>query len=91
MKTIGVRVLRQHASRVLRLAERGETFQVTDRGRPLALITPLRSGDPMEELRAAGDVSEAQGSVDDLPLPLTIPRAAKRPSKVLARLRAHER
>ena len=91
MKTIGVRELRQNASSVLRLAERGETFQVTDRGRPLALITPLSSGDPMKELRAAGEVSEARGSVDDLPLPLTIPRGAKRPSKVLAGLRSDER
>ena len=91
MKTIGVRELRQQASDVLRLAERGETFQVTDRGRPVALITPLRGGDPMEELRAAGDVSAARGSIDDLPPPLTIPRGAKRPSAALARLRAHER
>jgi prevent-host-death family protein len=91
MKTIGVRDLRQNASAVLRLAERGETIQVTDRGRPVALITPLRGRDALEELRTAGDVSEPQGSIDDLPAPLAIPRAAKRPSQVLARLRANER
>jgi prevent-host-death family protein len=91
VKTIGIRDLRQNASSVLRLAERGETVQVTDRGRPVALITPLRDRDALEELRAAGDVSEPQGSVDDLPPALAIPRTAKRPSQVLARLRAHER
>ena len=91
MKTIGVRDLRQNASSVLRRVERGDTVQVTDRGRPVALITPLRARDALEELRAAGDVSEPRGSIDDLPPPMTIPRAAKRPSRVLARLRAHER
>jgi len=39
----------------------------------------------------AGDVSTAEGSIEDLPSPLAIPRGATRPSKVLARLRAHER
>jgi prevent-host-death family protein len=91
MKTIGVRELRQHASSVLRLAERGETFRVTDRGRPLALITPLRARDALEELRAAGEVSEPHGSIEDLPSPLVIPRGATLPSRVLARLRAHDR
>lgn len=91
MKTIGVRELRQHASHVLRLAEHGETFRVTDRGRPLALIVPLRTRDALEELRVAGDVSTPHGSIGDLPAPLAIPRGATSPSKVLARLRAHER
>jgi prevent-host-death family protein len=91
MKTIGVRELRQHASHVLRLAEHGETFRVTDRGRPLALIVPLRTRDALEELRVAGDVSTPHGSIGELPPPLAIPRGATPPSKVLARLRAHER
>jgi prevent-host-death family protein len=91
MKTIGIRELRQHASHVLRLAEHGETFRVTDRGRPLALIVPLRTHDALEELRVAGDVSTPHGSIGELPAPLAIPRGATPPSKVLARLRAHER
>jgi prevent-host-death family protein len=91
MKTIGIRELRQRASGVLRLAERGETFQVTDRGRPLALITPLRAESPMQELREAGEVSTPTGRFDDLPEPLPLPPRATRPSTVLARLRAHER
>ena len=91
MKTIGLRELRQHASKVLRLAENGETFQVTDRGRPLALIVPLRNGDALEALRAAGETSTPKGRVTDLPDPIEIPRGATRPSKVLTRLRADER
>lgn len=91
MRTIGVRELRQHASKVLRLAENGETFQVTDRGRPLALIVPLEARDALEALRAAGETSTPKGKIGDLPEPIVIPRGATRPSKVLSRLRAHER
>lgn len=91
MKSIGVRELRQRASEVLRLAERGETYQVTDRGRPVALITPLQGASPLERLRAAGEVSTATGLIDDLPEPLALPKRAMAPSKVLARLRANER
>jgi prevent-host-death family protein len=91
MKSIGVRELRQRASEVLRLAERGETFEVTDRGRPVALITPLRGSTPLEQLRAAGEVSSAAGSLDDLPAPLALARGARRPSLALSRLRADER
>ncbi len=91
MKTIGIRALRQGASEILRLVEAGETFEVTDRGRAVALITPLRAGSALEELRAVGDVSTTVGRMDDLPPPLALPRGSVRPSIALARLRAHER
>jgi prevent-host-death family protein len=92
MKTIGVRELRQRASDVLRLAEHGETFQVTDRGRPIALITPLRAASALDQLRASGDVSTPTGSIETLPEPLLpTEEGAVLPSTVLARLRAGER
>jgi prevent-host-death family protein len=91
MKTIGVRALRQRASDVLRSAERGETFQITDRGRPVALITPLQAATPLEQLRAAGEVSTPTWTLDDLPKPLPLPPQVAPPSTVLARLRSHER
>ena len=91
MKTIGIRELRQRASEVLRMAERGETFEVTDRGRAVALITPLRAATPLDQMRAAGDVSTPAGDLCDLPAPLSLPPRAVAPSVVLARLRADER
>jgi prevent-host-death family protein len=42
MQRIGIRELRQHASRYLALVSRGEQFEVTDRGRPVALLVPVR-------------------------------------------------
>ncbi len=40
MERIGVRELRQHASRYLARVANGESLEVTDRGRPVALLVP---------------------------------------------------
>ena len=90
MTTVGVRELRQRASELLRLVEEGETIEITDRGRPVALLGPLPQGSPLERLRASGDVEAATGNLDDLPDPLPS-RGAESPSMRLARLRDHER
>jgi prevent-host-death family protein len=90
MTSVGVRELRQRASELLRLVEQGETVEVTDRGRPVALLTPIPSGDGLKALRAAGQIEAATGTVDDL-VPLTLPTDAEPPSSVLARLRSEER
>lgn len=91
MKSIGVRRLRQEASAVLRLVERGESFEITDRGRAVALLSPRTADSPLAELRAAGEVSTAAGAIDDLPPPLALPAGCEPPSRVLSRLRTHER
>jgi prevent-host-death family protein len=90
MTQVGVRELRQRASELLRLVESGETIEITDRGRPVALLSPLPEGGPLERLRAAGDVDPATGDLDELPPPLAS-RARELPSSVLARLRRDER
>ena len=43
MRRIGVRELRQHASRYLALVAGGEQIEVPDRGRPVARLVPVRS------------------------------------------------
>lgn len=91
MVSVGVRELRQRASVLLRLVERGETVEITDRGRPVALLTPLPEGSPLERLRAAGEVEAASADLDDLPEPLVLPSGAEPPSGVLERLRRDER
>jgi prevent-host-death family protein len=88
---VGVRELRQRASGLLRLVEQGETVEITDRGRPVALLTPIPEGSPLERMRAAGDVETATADLDDLPEPLILPAGAELPSQVLARLRRDER
>jgi prevent-host-death family protein len=44
---VGVRDLKQNLSDYLRRVRAGETLQVTDRGVPVALITPLTAADPL--------------------------------------------
>jgi prevent-host-death family protein len=91
MASVGVRELRLSASELLRRVERGETIEITDRGRPVAMLTPLPAGGPLNRLLASGQVDEATGDIDDLPRPIPLPEHADLPSMVLARLRQGER
>jgi prevent-host-death family protein len=91
MASIGVRELRQRASELLRRVEQGETIEVTDRGRRVAILSPPPDGNPLDRLRALGDVEPAKGDLDDLPEPLVLASGIERPSEVLGRLRKHER
>lgn len=45
-ESIGVRELRQHASRWLDRVQGGESFTITDRGTPIARLLPLSEGAP---------------------------------------------
>ena len=91
MTTVGVRELRQRASELLRLVEAGETIEVTDRGRPVAVLAPLPHRGTLEQLRATGDVTAAASSLDDLPEPLVPPKNLPTASQLLGRLRRDER
>jgi len=91
MGTIGIRQLRQNASAVLRQVANGETFEVTDRGRTVARLVPSGEDSPLERLRAAGDVSIASGSLDDLPPPPRRAPGTPSLSAILEQRRANER
>lgn len=91
MTSVGVRELRQRASELLRRVEAGETIEVTDRGRPVAVLAPLPDGGPIEHLRATGDLVPGRHVLDDLPDPLPLDTGQEPPSKVLERLRRDER
>jgi len=69
---VGIRELRQNLSQWLRRVENGESFEVTDRGRPVARLTPLPPGDSViARLAAAGDIVRvASGNLADLEPPL---------------------
>jgi prevent-host-death family protein len=90
--SIGVRELRQNASRYLRLIEeRGEPIQITDRGRPVALLTPLPTGSRLQQLRASGKLTPAVRPWDALPPPIRLQPGEKTASELLEELRAGER
>ena len=91
MASVGVRELRQRASELLRRVQQGETIEVTDHGRRVAILSPPPDGSPLDRLRALGDIESAEGDLDDLPEPLVLPKGIERPSDVLRRLRRDER
>lgn len=66
MDQIGVRELRQNASRFLERVEAGESLEVTDRGRPVAMLVPIVA-DPWTRLITSGRVTPpaAGGDVAD--------------------------
>jgi prevent-host-death family protein len=74
-RRIGIRELRQHASIYVDLAERGYTVDITNRGRLVAQLVPVReAGSPLERLIAAGilEPAEEPGGVADIePYPVT--------------------
>jgi prevent-host-death family protein len=90
MGSVGIRELRQRASELLRRVEDGESIQITDRGRPVAVLGPLPD-DPVARLRASGDLQDSEGDFADLPQPLLLLPGFESPSSVLARLRRDER
>lgn len=55
MGTVGIRELKQNASAVVARAVEGETMTITDRGRPVALLTGIKKS-PLEQLIGAGEV-----------------------------------
>jgi prevent-host-death family protein len=91
MNRVGVRELRQRASELLRRVTTGETIEITDRGRPVALLTPLPEGTPLERLRASGEVDVAISDFSGIGEPLELAPGREPPSSVLARLRRDER
>ena len=91
MQSVGIRELRQRASELLRYVERGESFEITDRGRPVALLSPLPSGSAYQRLLADGSIAPATTDLSDLPEPLPLPPGQESASAVLDHLRAYER
>ena len=88
MERIGVRELRQHASRYLARVASGETIEVTDRGRPVALLVPSPP-DHWQNLVASGRVlsaGEEADVADEAPADYGL-----RVSEELAAMRAAER
>lgn len=91
MTSVGVRELRQRASELIRHVQRGETIEITDRGRPVALLGPIPVGTRLERLRQTGEVESARSDIADLPEPLIPAPGHDLPSGVLDRLRRDER
>src|SRR5438309_7500886 len=90
MKSIGVRELRQRASECLRDVEAGRTYEITARGRAVALLVPLRGTGHVERLVRRGRVLPPTGDLLDLGAPMRPVTGRPRPSVALTRARSEE-
>jgi prevent-host-death family protein len=94
MDKVGVRELRQNASALLRRVQEGEILEVTDRGRPVARLVPIRVLSPFEQMVAEGRVRRATTTLEDsmrrFPS-VKLPPGSKTASEILAEMREHER
>ena len=92
MERIGIRELRQHASRYLARVAAGETIEVTDRGRPVARLvpSPAEDDDLLARMEADGMLIPA---LNRGPLPPIVPATVlgASASEILELMRDDER
>lgn len=89
MERIGVRELRQHASTYLDRVKVGETIEVTEHGRLVALLVPPTGRDTWDRLVATGQLLPGSGDPLEIdPLPAVAGQSA---SERLAQMREEER
>jgi prevent-host-death family protein len=82
MERVGVHELRQRTSAILRRVAGGETFEVTDWGRPVAIL--VRAGSyGLARLEAEGLVLAGEGDLLDVES-LPVPAGARWPSELTA-------
>jgi prevent-host-death family protein len=91
---IGIRELRQHASVYVDLAEKGQTVDITNRGRLVAQLVPAKEPEsPLERLIAAGIIEPAENPGDLLDIEPAPPVPPGRPTaaEMLLQMREEER
>lgn len=93
MKQVGVRELNQNTSQVIDRVRRGETLEVTDRGRPVARLVPIEGGRSLlDRLVAEGRVVPPGVQTEGpLPLPPVLGDPAVNVADQLATAREEER
>ncbi len=85
-----MRELRQYASRWLKRVAAGETIEITERGRPVAVLSPPREMSARDRLLASGRLIPGDGDLRDVePLPAQQGRPTL--SETLADMRDEER
>jgi prevent-host-death family protein len=94
VRRIGIRELRQHASIYVDLAEKGFTVDITNRGRLVAQLVPVKEPDsPLERLIAQGIIRPAEepGNLLDLDPAPPVPPGRPTASRILQQMREEER
>ena len=89
METVGIRELRQNASQVVAKVAAGQVITITDRGRPVAQMSPLVSSS-IERLRERGLITPATRTYEEYCASIR-PTTGPPLSPVLQQLRDEER
>lgn len=90
MTEIGIRALKQNASTVIAAVASGQTMTVTDRGRPVASISPIRRG-RLAMMIEAGRARPAKRDISQLPLAAPAEPGSRSLSDTLREMRDDER
>lgn len=89
MDSVGVREVRQYLSRYLDRVRSGESLLVTERGHPVAVLSPV-TPDPLEDMRSRGVLREASATFVDFRLPEPLIDGRGTLSSVLEEMRNEE-
>ena len=87
---VGIRELRQNLSVYVRhVREEGRAYEVTERGEPVARLTPLESRPTshIEQMIADGRITPATREWSELPEPVRLPPDGPTLSEVLQQMR----
>ncbi len=89
MRRVGIRELRQNASKYIRLVKAGETLEVTERDVPVALLTPVppRPKSRIEEMIERGEIIPGTQDWSNLPPPVPAKPGSPSLSEILEEMR----
>ena len=89
-QSVGVRELRQSASKILDQVKDGAVFEITEHGVPVARLVPITKS-LYEEYIAAGLIIPAENPVTHFEMPTFKLKGKKTSTEVLMEMRAEER
>lgn len=90
MSEIGIRALKQNASKVVARAKAGESITITEHGRPVARLVPLGRS-RIDEMVEAGVATAPEGRLRDLPKPARRIKGQPSATETLEQMRHDER
>lgn len=91
-ESIGIRELRQHASRYVAMAKTGKRVPVTERGKLVAYLVPAEEPTSiLDRLEAAGQLRRGTGNILDLLPPPPAEPGEKSLTDTLREMRDEER
>ena len=91
LRQVGIRELKDTLSAVLHRVEEGEPIEVTESGRPIVRMVPIRPMSVTERLVAERTLILAPDQSDDWPDPEPTPPGERPMSEVVIDMRADER